>query len=90
MTITHDPNDPVGPGEAVLNDPSQYDVATQIDRNTGHPYVNNPGDLGHVIWGPISRYKNAGTGQQLFGPKRVGTPIFTGGKSASGEPTIAR
>lgn len=90
MTTFHDPNDPVGPPSSVLNDPSQYEAATQIDPTTGFPYVENPGDLGHLIWAPIPRYRNAVTGDPIYGPKRIGQVVFTGGRSADGGPTKAK
>lgn len=89
MNTPPDPYDPIGPGQAVLNDPAQYDVATENDAE-GFPFVETPGDLGRVIWAAIPGYRSAVTGQQLFGPKRVGDPVFTGGKSADGSPTRAR
>ncbi|MEL7300891.1 MAG: hypothetical protein AAFM92_10950 [Pseudomonadota bacterium] len=89
MTTFHDRNDPVGPPPAVLNDPAQYEYPTQIDAD-GFPYIETPGDLGHLIWAPIPGVKNARTGQSFYGPKRVGNPVFTGGRSADGGPTRAK
>lgn len=80
--------DPTPPAD--LNDPAQYSVATQIDPETGFPFVETPGDLGHQEWRPIIGYRNAVTGAQLFGAVRVGRPVFTGGKSADGTATRAR
>lgn len=86
--MTFDPNDPTPPAD--LNSPDQYAVTTQIDAATGFPYVESPGDLGHLIWAPVPGYRNAVTGEPIYGPKRVGNPVFTGGKSADGSPTRAQ
>ena len=90
MTIFHDRNDPVGPPSAVLNDPAQYEYPTQIDPSTGFPYIETPGDLGHLIWAAIPGFRNARTGQPFYGPKRAGNQVYTGGRSADGGPTRAK
>ncbi|MEM6941195.1 MAG: hypothetical protein AAF943_17220 [Pseudomonadota bacterium] len=73
-----------------LNSPDQYEYPTLIDPDTGHPYVENFGDLGHVVWVRIPRHRNARTGDPVYGPRRVGQVVFTGGRSADGSPTRAR
>lgn len=75
---------------ADLNNAAQYSVQTQIDPDTGFPYVETPGDLGWQEWKPIIGYRNASTGAQLYGAARMGRPVFTGGRSADGSPTRAR
>ncbi|MEO0566703.1 MAG: hypothetical protein AAF066_03155 [Pseudomonadota bacterium] len=90
--MTYDPskwdtNSPSPPAD--LNDPAQYEVATQLDAN-GFPFVETPGDLGYQDWRPITGYRNARTGAQIYGAVRVGRAIFTGGKSADGSPTKTR
>ena len=86
--MTFDPNDPTPPAD--LNSPDQYAVTPQIAAATGVPYVDRPGALGRLIWAPVPGSRNAVTGEPIYGPKRVGTPVFTGGKSADGSATRAR
>lgn len=94
MTVSSS-TDPTGPGFDVLNDPAQYEYPTQIDPDTGIPFIENPGDLGYVIWAPIPGYRSAAGGGpdgsgQLYGPKRMGQPTYTGGRSSDGSPTRAK
>lgn len=91
LRIDHDRFDPVGPSAAQMNDPNQYDYQpVQMDAD-GLPFIFNEGDLGKLVWGPITNIKNARTGEQMYGPQRVsvrGLPvIYNGGRSANGSPT---
>lgn len=88
--MTYDPKNwnytsPTPPAD--LNSPDQYEYATQIDPDTGYPYIEQPGDLGHVVWVRIPHQQNARTGDPLYGGRRVGQAVFTGGRSAIGQPT---